>query len=524
MLAVHRSRFVHASSSTIVHIASLGKLIAVARSNGNIELWTDMYHSQTISGSPANPIESLVLVKGHEGPRLFAAGLEGVIIDYCLTSLGQKYVAHSMGGPIWCMRLDPTGKTLAIGCEDGACRLFEITQTGLEFKSSIERQKSRVMSLAWHPCGTKLALGSIKGSIRTVCCKTTRTITRMTVDSRSDEKTVIWDLLCLADGTIVSADSLGNVSFFDFDGAIIRLVKGHEADVLCLAANAAGTRVFSSGVDRKILEITNDAGEWIVSGQKRYHSHDVRALFYREQRPYDQLISGGVDNSLIFSGPCTEFETMKQQRMPTYPHKAPVSIARNARLVLARFEDNLKLWMFGTFRESGQQVVDHQRLEGTHHRHLLTVNFKVIWSLTQGKHNIVASAISDDGKWICASDGLENRLYHLVYDEFSIPTVKRVHDLPQIAAAHQILFTRNSQTLVLGCSDSNVYLISLDSRSIALEYGFHRDGREPNGVWTRAGITSLATSFDGQWLVVGDSLNRHSVVSLDTLQVYHCLM
>jgi U3 small nucleolar RNA-associated protein 4 len=70
------------------------------------------------------------------------------------------------------------------------------------------------------------------------------------------------------------------------------------ADVLALTASADGKTVYSSGVDRKIcqfklLQISknkNDSNarasssnaassmEWMICGEKRYHTHDVHAL------------------------------------------------------------------------------------------------------------------------------------------------------------------------------------------------------------------------------------------------------
>jgi U3 small nucleolar RNA-associated protein 4 len=80
-------------------------------------------------------------------------------------------------------------------------------------------------------------------------------------------------------------------------GTLVKELQPHLADVLALAVAPDG-RVFSTGVDRALMQITpvppstsDPVGDWIVAGKKRYHSHDVTALLYLP-RPYDALVSG----------------------------------------------------------------------------------------------------------------------------------------------------------------------------------------------------------------------------------------
>jgi U3 small nucleolar RNA-associated protein 4 len=105
----------------------------------------------------------------------------------------------------------------------------------------------------------------------------------------------------LPDGTIVAGDSLGYVSFWDWKtGTRTRLIKAHLADILALAVSADGCTVFSSGVDCRLTRLTlasEPGSKWIISGKKKYHSHDVRALAFVEERPYNVLVSG----TLIFN-------------------------------------------------------------------------------------------------------------------------------------------------------------------------------------------------------------------------------
>ncbi len=63
----------------------------------------------------------------------------------------------------------------------------------------------------------------------------------------------VWDLLCLPDGTLASADSDGAVQFWDgATGTLLRRFTQHAADVLRLVASPDGATVFAAGVDPQI--------------------------------------------------------------------------------------------------------------------------------------------------------------------------------------------------------------------------------------------------------------------------------
>jgi len=53
-------------------------------------------------------------------------------------------MADSYGGPVWCMAANNAGTLLAIGCEDGCVRLFDLTDGDLSYKRSFEPQKGAV--------------------------------------------------------------------------------------------------------------------------------------------------------------------------------------------------------------------------------------------------------------------------------------------------------------------------------------------------------------------------------------------
>jgi U3 small nucleolar RNA-associated protein 4 len=72
--------------------------LACARENGNIEIWNPLqryFQDRIIPGNKGSSIESLVWVhdddgEGRQKPRLFSAGLEGLVSEWDLDTLQPK--------------------------------------------------------------------------------------------------------------------------------------------------------------------------------------------------------------------------------------------------------------------------------------------------------------------------------------------------------------------------------------------------------------------------------------------------
>ncbi|RKO91094.1 quinon protein alcohol dehydrogenase-like superfamily [Blyttiomyces helicus] len=613
VLTVHRCRTVEYTPAAIVALAytpdsvkSAHAKLACARSNGDIELWSPTPQSwhleRTIPGAPNAPAEAVVWThqttfpvdasdasesaqeraQAHRAlraakPRLFSAGLNGKIVEHDTTTLLPKQSIASGGGAVWSLAVDPSQSFLVAGCEDGFLRLFDISSpTSLEYLSIFERQDGRILSVAWHPDGKHLVTGGADGCIRILERASRRCVRRFTVQTvRSGDDTIVWDVKILKDGTIVSGESTGNVSFWNWEtGTLLHSFKVHGADVLCLVADKAGKRVFSSGVDRKIcqfrltdLEAASDtasvtgkkkktaqnANTWVRAGEKRYHSNDVRAMVLIEQRPNDALVTGGIDTDLIFSTPVADFPFLTQYRMPPFPHSPIISLSRASRLLMCRFSDHVKVWKLGTvlaLTQNPRTLPNHTRVDFQKETLLLHIKPKCAT-------NLCASAISEDGQWIAVSDMESVKLFKVTHSDKSEVRKARTFPSPAlIPAAHALAFTPDSLRLIVAGIDSTVTVVDLSTPTFSVEKRFtaHRgqgdararivdpdgedvdlmdvdgfEGADANGegiseVRGSRGaegpemVCSLAVSADGMWLASGDRIGRIFVFNLDSLK------
>ncbi|KAI9366854.1 WD40-repeat-containing domain protein [Zopfochytrium polystomum] len=420
--SLHRCRFVQHVPSAINALAftpsasipgQAKPLMACARANGDIEIWNPVrwHHERTIPGIPGSTIECILWLSSVRKDELQ--------FDSEPESDEESRQSQTGGGAIWCMALSPGHDQVAIGCEDGSVRLFSVGKAQgdtIEYRTILDRQEGRVLSVAFHPTLPILAAGSTDSCIRFYDTKTHRAITRVTLDTVAHEgDTLVWALSYLPDGTLVAGDSLGAVSFWhtiasdstkksksssNYAVTLNSRVKSHLADVLCMAVSVDASEyvVFSSGVDRKVVQYRRNAfpesrasasrgnsrkdskvegSVWVACGERRYHSHDVRSLAcYRSPSTsqlgapllhIDVLVSGGIDTTLTVASPATNFPSpCKLNRMAPFPQRTPISVAYDARLMLAREADRVKVWSLGAVHPADSAAIVESRHKLVH--------------------------------------------------------------------------------------------------------------------------------------------------------------
>ncbi|KAI8812714.1 quinon protein alcohol dehydrogenase-like superfamily [Cladochytrium replicatum] len=574
-MELHRCRFVDYMPSGIVALAFSPQTytptfsyLACVRENGDIEIYNPrppaatsrgFFLEKSIPGGPSASTECIAWThqthltpypdpsdptdpNGEEArlagvpPRLFSAGLDGLINEWDMNTLRPKSTVESNGGSVWCMAVNHIHTRLAVGCEDGCIRIFNVADGSLVYLRSFWRQEGRILSIAWDPTGRYIYSGSSDSSVRRFDSHSGLCIDRFTVGST---QTIVWTIAALADGTVLRQSQ-----------------KAHAADILCMISNAAGNVVFTAGVDRQIVQfkytvLSHSTGpalsgpsvkasdlphlnRWIMTAQKRYHSHDVRALALLEGRPVDSLVSGGVDTQLTISQPASEFPIVSHIRLPPFPLQPLVSVSRGARAVMCRYPDRVKVWKVGT----GNLCVDfrctrcsmYQKKESLLHRLWFEIAPTVASHLT-------ASGISDNGKWVALAD-LESVKLFKIDTTSGKPRVRKVKPegyatplLPEGVGATTILFTPNSGRMIVAGCDATVVVADLreDSVDVVKRFRFHcgDEDNEDDGVksafrgrkrWEP--VCTLAVSSDGQWLASGDKANRIYIYNLDALKLH----
>ena len=418
------------------------------------------------------------------------------------------------------MAVSHSGSHLAVGCEDGSVRVFDISDGGLSYQRTLEMQPGRVLSLAWHRSDRVLVAGTAKGHLRKYNVTSGRLVQRINVDSAArQESALVWSVVVLADGTVVTGDSLGHVQFWDGElGTLLQNVATHEADVLCLAAADDGSVVFASGIDSKVVQLTplyeggadgssavgapaRRVSRWLITAANRAHTHDVRALALCGS---DLLLSGGVDTQLITY-------TLSHFRKPTgavriNPLRSAtslVSVSNARRIVCLQYPHQLQLFRVGSALAGDASMGESDAVEvldSTPRRKLAEISLK-------GGRKIVCGAIAPSGDWAVAGDGVRLRLFRIHHDAPGDGVrVERVpHAIDGLDATVKVAFSPDGGRLVAATATRALLVVDLASMAVL------RTVERPDG----DALRSLEVSADGQWFAAGDVKNNIHVYSLE---------
>ncbi|KAI7826470.1 WD40-repeat-containing domain protein [Kickxella alabastrina] len=599
-MQIHRCRFVDYVPQAINAIeftpeTSKRQYIAVGRANGDIELWGvkgKLVYDKMIPNVVKGSVETLAWSHQTEltaddlelfdtnvereaakkrlverAPRLFTAGLNAVIIEWDLAKLVPKAIIDSNGGAVWCMATNHAQTKLAVGTEDGHIRIFDITDDKLMYQRCFDKINSRILSVAWSHDDSTIVTGSADSSVRIWTASTGHVVARMTLPKEGRDPTLVWAVTVLKDDTIVSGDSRGHVVFWDpIMHVSLQDFRAQGADVLCLTADKAGHTVFASGVDPKITQfklfigsspaeaistkkksLPNKTRKWQLSGFRRYHTHDVRALAVSSNAKHNLLISGGADTQ-VASCESDSFPNDNPHRQPCFPPvDSIISVAPKSKLVLQHEGCTLKIWELGKSEpmpphmndtmETGQALQVYER-----QRDLLRMDLNT-------KTNILSSTISPSGALIAASDSTGPKLYSVTRtgDSGEHVRVRRVKEFPppnfvpdysDHRGVTQMRFTSDESRIIMSTTDGFVSIVDISQwqsgvfETVRRHCG-HRSTKDetetdagcdnvpthpaqarkmtPADVELRT-ITNMAVSADGKFVATSDS-NATIIVS-----------
>ncbi|XP_036297270.1 U3 small nucleolar RNA-associated protein 4 homolog isoform X8 [Pipistrellus kuhlii] len=507
---VHRVRFFNYVPSGIRCVAynNQSNRLAVSRTDGTVEIYNlsaNYFQEKFFPGHESRATEALCWAKGQ---RLFSAGLNGEIIEYDLQALDIKYSMDAFGGPIWSMAASPSGSQLLVGCEDGSVKLFQINPDKIQFERNFDRQKSRILSLSWHPSGTHIAAGSID-YISVFDIKSGSAVHKMLVDRQymgvSKRKCIIWGVAFLSDGTVISVDSAGKVQFWD--SATGTLVKTHlvaNADVQSIAVSdqedsfvvgtAEGT-VFHF----QLVSVTSNSSEkqWVRTKPFQHHTHDVRTVAHSPTA----LISGGTDTHLVIRPLMEKVEVKNYDaalRKITFPHRRLISCSKKRQLLLFQFSHHLDLWRLGSTVATESPFYPGMTLEEkiyTNNLSLKRKNLREIscsrkawgypstlqrcrsFTAAQNKGTVESMcllAVSPDGNWLAAS-GTSAGVHVYSVKRLKLHCTVPAYNFPVTALA----IAPKTNNLVIAHSDQQIFEYSIPdkqytewSRAIQKQ-GFH---------------------------------------------------
>lgn len=343
--AINALAFSHPSTPTCPGKGPSSLRLAIGRANGDIEIWNPLrgawYQESIFRGAKDRSIEGLVWTQdlkdvdksGNTIPgklRLFSIGYSTAVTEWNLGT--GRPVRHSAGnyGEIWCIAAQPKGQlpekpgrpvenqaqeeesqmqNLAVGCADGTIVLLGTADDDLQFTRILARpskKRSRVLSLTFQNRHTIIA-GHADSTIRIYDMRNGQQLRNMTLGAGpkgGPKEILVWSVKCLLDGTIVSGDSMGTLSFWDGKNyALLQRIKSHDADILDVAVSADGQSVFSAGMDRRttLYRRKGEGHRWAKITHQRMHQHDVKAMATFETKHMSVLVSGGTAMILLRS-------------------------------------------------------------------------------------------------------------------------------------------------------------------------------------------------------------------------------
>ncbi|KAL4657088.1 hypothetical protein GN956_G4041 [Arapaima gigas] len=513
---LHRVRFFDYMPSGIRCMAfnDQTERLAVGRLDGTIEIFNfkdNYYQEKVIPGNDSRSVEAVCWV----AERLFTVGLNGKLTEYDLENLCPKYSLDVFGGPVWTVASNAQGTHLAVGCEDGSIKLFEVLPEKVRFERSLDRQKGRILSLSWHQSGMQIAAGMLD-MIRIFNVQTGHTTHRMLVDRGApgmrNRECVVWRVAFLSDFTIISADSSGKVQIWDgTKGILSRAHLVSKSDVLSLAVSKDESSAVVGTSEGTVVQFqflapvlgVNEKA-WVRTKTFKPHTHDVHAL----AEIGTAIVSGGIDTQLVVR-PLLDKVDIKSYdnvvRKIHFPHRSLVSCAQKAGLLLFQFPGQLELWSLGEsdgHGKPGDTLLVKRKPE------------KLLQLKRKGEDHIYCSTVSPCGGWLAYSTVSRIRLYQLQCDEHI--SISKVPKLPKVVrSAHQLCFSHDSSRLFVATAHSTVHVIAVSQSDCRHLHTF-----KPKSGSTEA-IHLLAASKDGKWLAAANRGCEIHVYNLHKLK-HHC--
>jgi U3 small nucleolar RNA-associated protein 4 len=552
---VHRSRFVPYPSSPISAVAFSRNSdsgysgvvpalkLAIGRENGSIEIWDPqkgLWNQEVVFAGENQSVDALVWTqdpdeKDAEGnvvvgqQRLFSTASTAAVTEWDLATGQPKRKSTGNFSEVWCIAAQPKPKPgkssdeepkaqdIVGGCGDGAIVLLSTQNDDLEFKRFLARvsgKRARCMSVAYKDQDIVVA-GFADSMIRIFDTRNGSLLRNMSLGvgiPGAPKNAMVWQVKCLPNGDIVSADSNGEVRFWDGKSySLSQRLTGHDADCLDLIVSNDGRSVFSGGLDGRIAVYRqtvqqNGRKSWAKGSHRRVHQGEVKAMASFDSKHLSVVVSGGNDITPMVT-PLREYGKENLRGLPSLPSQSPVTSAPKARLLVSWWDQEIHIWRIA--RQYTLEALPEQQRPR-----------KLVAKITlDSRHPLTSVSISPDGKLLAASTNSEVKAFQLRKrvdsDGLAVRRLEVPDDLTD-SGARLVSFSHDGKWLAAATPENEVQIVrfTMDTekpkhfkiidRVVDLDRPRRKTQRVSGYNKYDQAITRMAFSDDGSVLVTGD--------------------
>lgn len=198
---------------------------------------------------------------------------------------------------------------LILACNDGACRYYEMSHSGLfQLKFTTQSKAEKATACCFVKASGKpeaeFCVGYDSGDIRVFSFRTKQLLTYIAGQKSKDSRATVWAVQAVAPHFVVSGCSSGMVKIHETRyGTLVKEFREHSADILDIKVSQCGLRIYASGSDSQIAIIGKSVShiddievvEFKLSSKDRGQSHDVYCLV---ELHADLLLSAGNSTDL----------------------------------------------------------------------------------------------------------------------------------------------------------------------------------------------------------------------------------
>jgi len=318
------------------------------------------------------------------------------------------------------------------------------------------------MSLAWHADGATMVSGC-KGHILIWDFDSGRVRSHIDIPKTLTKRVgkrgrlmqknaLIWAVELLSDGTIVSGDSEGTLSFWDVGTATLKTqFKTHDGPILALCVSRDGRTVWSSGVDPRVVEVKRcdlEPTGWQLRHVNHLSARDVHAMTYVKSPGHtsEGIVFAGDDTRLYLT--CVSkrgdverglrrLSVTRNSKLPLAPAcvSTMIKLGRRSGVVLSRVNRGVEIWRLGVSKACPTSQPNQTILP------LDSAPTKL--ALIPGRKGVqdyyTAAAINADATLLCLSDPSQTDVFSLSFPENAAPQIAKIKAVNGILASN-VLF------------------------------------------------------------------------------------